>query len=527
MYFCIIREFLGDYILFEKWWSIMINLNSFFGNESSTEIELLQVLYKNSGFMDIEELSARLNIDRRSVYKYFELLQNNSYNLKSTTNEIFISKRGRGYKFAGTKKDYKLLYKKIVESNPFFELLTSLLLNNEVSITKFSIDHFMSESKFLKRLYELNLLFEEYGLSVKRRAGQARLMGDEAKIRFFAVAFFWKVYHGSYWPFPSISKKKCDQLVSKIFTKNKINYNEIGQNLTSYAFAITILRVRRGLRIDPKKIDSIKKSPFIDDEVFSIILNTEDELTATLLKEFRSSYHLDETEITFLLFWFYSNSNFYLVNPRLKEYLNHFTKKKGYLFSVSKLQRKLPEISRFKTLSLTTKQMYLSTLLAGSMSVELFGKTSFTVTGYEIEEYIQKNAPKLLLRATELLTQASIYSDDPDKKYGLALQIAIANTLIINPTDYMKKIKIKIETDLPTALEFTVVERIKNTFKSFYNIELSNNLSYQDADFCLSTNPLSEMDRSLETLLINAQVTESDIVAINQKILDILNEKDT
>ena len=91
----------------------------------------------------------------------------------------------------------------------------------------------------------------------------------------------------------------------------------------------------------------------------------------------------------------------------------------------------------------------------------------------------------------------------------------------------MKKIKIKIETDLPTALEFTVVERIKNTFKSFYNIELSNNLSYQDADFCLSTNPLSEMDRSLETLLINAQVTESDIVAINQKILDILNDKDT
>ncbi|MFQ7237374.1 MAG: helix-turn-helix domain-containing protein [Enterococcus hulanensis] len=137
----------------------MINLNSFFGNESSNEIELLQVLYKNSGFMDIEELSARLNIDRRSVYKYFELLQNNSYSLESTTNEILISKRGRGYKFAGTKKEYKLLYKKIVESNPFFELLTSLLLNNEVSITKFSIDHFMSESKFLKRLYELNLLF--------------------------------------------------------------------------------------------------------------------------------------------------------------------------------------------------------------------------------------------------------------------------------------------------------------------------------------------------------------------------------
>lgn len=93
--------------------------NSFLGSESTKEFELLQVLYKNPRFMDIEELSQLLNMDRRSIYKYFGLLQNKPYIQENRNKDILITKHGQGYKFVGDKKDYKILYQQIVQSTPF------------------------------------------------------------------------------------------------------------------------------------------------------------------------------------------------------------------------------------------------------------------------------------------------------------------------------------------------------------------------------------------------------------------------
>lgn len=82
-----------------------------------------------------------------------------------------------------------------------------------------------------------------------------------------------------------------------------------------------------------------------------------------------------------------------------------------------------------------------------------------------------------------------------------------------------------METDLPPILEFGVIERIQNTFKSYYNIDISSNIAYKDADFCLSTNSITiNSNQSMDILLINAQVTLSDLLAINKKILNLLNE---
>ncbi|MBO0451837.1 helix-turn-helix domain-containing protein [Candidatus Enterococcus murrayae] len=502
----------------------MIHLNNFLGNESVKELELLRVLYKNPRFIDVEELSTQLKMNRHSIYKYFDLLQNTPYIEENRSKEILLAKRGQGYKFTGTKKDYKIIYQQVIQTNPFFKLVELLLQNNEINIIKFTHDNFISESKVRKRLYELKPLFEDIGLSLKRRDGNVLLRGDEAKIRFFAVAFFWNIYHGSYWPFPGISEKKCEELVANIFAKNTINYNDIGLKLTCYVFAVTILRFRKGFRIEEKKIDSIKHSPYIAKNLLAIILSTDSDFNTVLLEELHSKYLLDRTEIYFLILWFYSNSNFYLLNSKLVHFLDKAPAELlPYPNPFSELLKDSNHFSDFDTFSTNTKQSFLSTILAGCLSVELFSKTSFTVTGYEVEKYITKHFPKLLFHTTNLLAQSAVYPDDPDKRQGLALTFAIASTLIESPSKFAKKIRIKVETDLPTVLEFFVIERIKSTFQSFYNLEISNSIAYQNADFCISTNFLSESDSFVETLLIDAQVTLSDILTINQKILQILD----
>lgn len=81
-----------------------------------------------------------------------------------------------------------------------------------------------------------------------------------------------------------------------------------------------------------------------------------------------------------------------------------------------------------------------------------------------------------------------------------------------------KKIKIKVETDLPFTIEQGIIERIQTTFQSYYPIEVSHSFKEENYDFCLSTAPITELEGSTETLLINAQVTLSDLLAIQKKL---------
>ncbi|WP_243389629.1 hypothetical protein [Enterococcus faecium] len=97
--------------------------HSFFGNETKKELELLKLLYKNKRFMGTEEISECLKMDRRSVYKYYDLLLNKPYMTKKEHMAVLSVKHGQGYKFNGSKKDYKILSRQVLQSNPFLNCL--------------------------------------------------------------------------------------------------------------------------------------------------------------------------------------------------------------------------------------------------------------------------------------------------------------------------------------------------------------------------------------------------------------------
>ncbi|MDT2523747.1 helix-turn-helix domain-containing protein [Enterococcus raffinosus] len=503
--------------------------HSFLGNESTKEISLLQVLYSNHRFMDIDELTTALNMDRRSIYKYFGLLLNKPYIEDQKPKEILLSKHGQGYKFCGNKKDYKILYSQIIQANPFFELIESLLLTNEINITKFSYDNFISASNIRKRLSDLAALFEEFGFSIKKSAGHARIIGEEAKVRFFMVSFFWKIYHGLHWPFSGVSRIKCERLITDIYQKNQIKHNEIGVELSCYVLAVNIIRFRKGFIIEQSTLERVKKSNYIDQRILAMILNTDNDLLQALSTDLHTNYLLTPSEIEFLLLWFFTNSTFYLLNKSISNYLNTYSLEEGSLsqpaVNIRAILTDLYEDFDSSRLSVTTKQVLLSSIFAGCFSVELFGRTKYTLTGYDIEAYIQKNFPSLLSRVSHTMEDLNIFPKDADRRAGLALEFAIAATVIETPSTFSQVIKIKLETDLPAALEFGIIKRIQTTFSSFYNLELSSTIPNEEADFFLSTHSLSEASNPNETLLIKAQVSASDLLAIHRKIVSILELK--
>lgn len=201
--------------------------NSFFGSDIKREIELLRFLYKQNRFVSIEEISHVLKMDRRSIQKYYDFLVHSPLLTYEDRENILISKYGLGYKFVGTKKDYKALTKQVLQSNPFFELFETLFLENEINLVKFAYENYVSESTVRKRLYELEKLLDPIGFTLKKNKGYVYLKGNEARIRYFMVTFFWRTFSGLHWPFPNISEEKCTQISRNIYQAAQIEVNEI------------------------------------------------------------------------------------------------------------------------------------------------------------------------------------------------------------------------------------------------------------------------------------------------------------
>ncbi len=49
-------------------------------------------------------------------------------------------------------------------------------------------------------MHELASLLEPMDFSLKKSKGTVHLIGKEMRIRFFMVAFFWRVFSGLHWP---------------------------------------------------------------------------------------------------------------------------------------------------------------------------------------------------------------------------------------------------------------------------------------------------------------------------------------
>lgn len=85
-----------------------------------------------------------------------------------------------------------------------------------------------------------------------------------------------------------------------------------------------------------------------------------------------------------------------------------------------------------------------------------------------------------------------------------------------------EKINLKLETDLPLALSLTIKERIESSFQSYYHLDIRSHFENEDYDLCLSTAPLTESFETVPVLLINAQVTLADLLAIKQVLEELV-----
>lgn len=495
----------------------MDGLNQVFGKEVLKETKLLSLLYKQPSFFSISELSEKLKMDRRSIYKYFDLLLTLPY--AQNHKNVLVAKHGKGYKFNGTKKDYKILSRQILQTNPFFELIEELLLTNKINITQFAYDNFLSESLIQKKINLLKQQLNTIEIDVKKTNGVLNLVGDEEKIRFFIVSFFWKNYHGVHWPFSGISQAKCKETISFFLKDNNIELSPVKIELSCYILATTVMRSRKGFPILKSNISTLKKSDIFNSYVSSYLVDKVEKFNDSLFNHLHSKYLLKENEVEYLTMIAFREPFFIL------RIIQHETK---FLTALNK-QTLIDQVlytSQLKKLFDNSdnqiKRLFISSIISGIISTEVIGKTSYTISGYSIEKYIQSEYPVITSVINDTLYKKSIYKDNVSKRTMLAMYLSIAYSLLTPPAQKQKVVKIRMETDLSILLETLVIERIQDVFKSFYHLEISSKIPEHEADFCLCTNYLTLDFINIDAVLINAQVSAQDFLTINNKIQSIL-----
>lgn len=486
----------------------------FFGHTLKRDIDLLRFLYLQKRFVPIEEISQALALDRRSIQKSFDTLSKRSLSLQDDPSPLLVAKHGFGLSFIGTKRDYKRLSRQLLEANPFFYLLETLLLQNEINLIQFAADHYFSESTVRKRIYALQKLLAPLGFQLQKQKGTVRLVGSEARIRYFMMVFFWRTFAGLHWPFTGLSQKKCETIAQDFYQNNQIPFNPIELKMTTYILAVTILRFRKGQRISAEAVAI--EAPLIGEDLslFQSLIDEETAIYNHLSSELAEHFFLDENERRFCFLWLASNLDRTFADARLDA---AFSPKKPTT-SIQKLLWSMTAFAPKSELTRPCKSRIVNTLLNGLLTVELFGPVDHTLAGYNTAQFLAEHFPDLQKQAEKLVTKTSLYQKEPLKRSGFSLHVAMAWTLILPPATFQQKIKIKLETDLPLAISLTIRELIKAPFQGFYNLDIRDQFVDDDYDLCLSTTPLSETYEKAPVLLINAQVTVPDLLAIHQAI---------
>jgi hypothetical protein len=381
-----------------------------------------------------------------------------------------------------------------------------------VNITKFSIENFVSESSIRDRLVKLETALATFHLSIQKKDKVIYLNGDEKRIRYVMVLFFWRIYNGLDWPFQGIVQGKTKSIISTLAEVTGYKITKVNNELLSYILAVNVIRNQKFFLVDNNFIEKTALSRHI--------LNANQELKRTTEKILKKNYFFNSNESDFVLLWLSMVANFHSNSNNLtKEYAHYICENIVSSSNSEWYKRRVTELTERE------QTAFWEVLVYGHMCTELFKDIGFTITGYDVKSYVEDTYPAYFPKVRAILSQFTLGMYTEEERESLLYYYTLAYSLIEEVSFFSNLIKVKLETDLPQVLEIGVKKRIEKTFENFYNLDVDTTNKYDSYDLCISTSPLSILDKDYASLLINAQVTLNDFVKINELLKKISDHK--
>lgn len=483
-------------------------------------ISILQIIADYDEGVDIAMIQNRLPLNRRTIYKYIDEINDIAINEKNEPGEElgYIDKNNHIYRYIGNRLTYQRLHIKITEHSIQLLLCKQLLQNPIVNIKQFCFDNYISETALRRNITKFNKEMEPYQLSIAIYKGNMSLSGEPEKIRFGIATFLWRIYRGVTWPFETVSQPLMQTIAKVIFKEYSIPNDDGKLNELMFILATNFARSQANmLPVNP-----------VSDELMDILIF--DEHDQRVMIQLTQNYGLPKNDTKFVLLWLKTIPDYYLYRGRALAIdrklasLNSPFHATAHHF-VDRVQEKLGLKIDFSNES---GQNFLVSLIAGRVHVALFPDIDFTVSNLHLVEVLEQNAPHLLSNIKELLDPTDIAQMSPDTLHALCIRYAYAFAAIQSIFYFEPTIKVLVQLDAPSYIDAGFRNRLETLLQPFFNVEVQLHDLKHEADLVVHTDLFVNSNYPSEKqIYVHSQITTSDFNHLMGRLNQIKEQQNT
>lgn len=484
-----------------------------FNRDITHKVVILKLLYNKIDGVNIEQLIAATGLDRRTIYKYINQL--NDFSLKVYNKEAIVYSPNNNYRFLGNKLDLQNLKVAIIESTPIYALVKLFLSNKTVNLHTFCVENYIGESTFKRQIRKVNQLLKYVKASISIRKGELVILGDEATIRYCFITFLWRTYRGLDWPFDLIPQEKIDGLVNFISSRTGVSISTGKRQQLAYIFAVNIARANIKLEPIENNIPSyssilIELSPFY--KPFKGYLE--------------ENFSLGSSEIKFIFNFLQTFPDFSMARKNNQEFLHSIKGLSHPVYSsisqfINFVRKQHPEFG----LETSQGNTFVGLLIASHIFIDTFTNCYFNISDINLTAYAMDKFPHLIPTIYDFICKASPHLELNARK-TLAVRYAQAYVMVFPPQDFEPEINIYLDTDVPVYVERILMRSIRSVLNPLYNCKLTTASNEDKIDLVLSTLDFNDRFSKTPQLFINAELSEKDAKYILAECRKIILEKE-
>lgn len=489
-----------------------------FDTDVVSKIIILRNLPINEGWIDINELAEELQLNKKSVKKYVELLKDDITYYAVDNDASLAFEKGHGYRLnLASSQAFQKLYTAIFRDSLTYQVMEDLFWGRFNGIVPATAKYHTSDATIRRLLKGFTEILAPLGLVINKSTW--KIEGNEAYLRHFAYTIFMDLIRDT-WPFDYIQETEVAQTVQKMMAFFNVEVAETVIRRVKYMVAISKVRSAQGAEYRP----SAEQETYLEgNKHYQAFI---EEMTATTL-------FLNKNDLTFVYFFLLANAQFYQDEATAQAILAHFDESEAPVYMLTHLVQHflLEEIHMTPQLEKIRPQIFYY-LFATHLFAELYYVQN--VKMYNVFwNKIKEKYPVLLAELIQGLNQ--LYEQTGNElftnKEFLALRyssvLALSNDLIHRE----QKIVLGLKSGLPVLEEERVKLSIENNFRRFYALEVlryseASKEEWQNIDLLLVTSLADVETGHPEIFLLSSELTFEQYNRLNQKIVKI-NEKRT
>lgn len=218
-------------------------------SNSRNILSILSIISEKNEWYTIHDISNHLNVVERTIQRYILQLNDsiNEFNdqVKEKDRLFLRYEKYKGVHLETPKGQGLRLFKHLVlEQDETFMMLKHIFFEEFESVTKYALDHYISESKVRKSLKKIRQYLKRYQLSLSNIS--FKITGEEKNIRLLTYYVMWYGFKTNDWPFKQLSQEKLYKMVDYSNDKLGINVTKTQRKQLTYMLGVNLFRLSKG-----------------------------------------------------------------------------------------------------------------------------------------------------------------------------------------------------------------------------------------------------------------------------------------